>query len=405
VNRAIIWVILLATVVLSVAASRIWSPPGNSWSDSEKAILESLWIGSLPALPPDPTNAVADDPRAAEFGHELFFSTSLSPSNAISCATCHRPELRFTDGMRKGRGVGESKRNTRSIVGSAYSPWQYWDGRRDSQWAQALSPIEDPAEHGGSREHAVRAVATSQRFREQYEALFGVIPDLDDAADVNEMFANIGKAIAAYERLIVPGPSRFDDYVATVLAGEEETQAELFSDDELAGLRLFIGKAACTQCHNGPLFTNNEFHNTGVLSSPGEVPDKGRAAGVRLVLADPFNCQGEYNDAAMSACPELEFARAGAEVLGAFRTPSLRNLENTQPFMHKGQMYTLAEVLEHYNEAPLAMIGHNEAKPLGLDATELAQLEAFLNSLAAPLAVAPKWLAPPPVADQQGAGQ
>ena len=126
---------------------------------------------------------------------------------------------------------------------------------------------------------------------------------------------------------------------------------------------------------------------------------------MRLVLADPFNCQGEFNDASEPACPELEFARSGYEVLGAFRTPSLRNIENTQPYMHKGQMFTLSEVLQHYNEAPFAMIGHNEAKPLGLSKNELAQLEAFLHSLAAPVAVAPSWLAPPRETDQQQAGE
>ncbi len=156
-----------------------------------------------------------------------------------------------------------------------------------------------------------------------------------------------------------------------------------------------MGKAACTQCHNGPLFTNHEFHNTGLLSFPGELPDRGRANGVREVLADPFNCRGAFSDAGADDCAELEFARTGPEVLGAFRTPSLRNLENTQPYMHKGQMFTLAEVLDHYNEAPDAMIGHNEAKPLGLTPVELAQLEAFLMTLAAPLSTPQKWLRPP----------
>lgn len=390
-----IWLILVATVVLSAIASHIWPPPGDEWTDAEVAVLESLWIGSLPGLPPDPTNAVADDPRAAAFGHELFFTTSLSPSGAIACATCHRPELRFTDGMRKGRGVGESNRNTRSVVGSAYSPWQYWDGRRDSLWAQALSPLEDPAEHGGSREQVAGAVASNTRFRMQYEDIFGPLPDLGAARNVDQVFSNVGKALAAYERLLLPGPARFDDYVEAVLAGDTERQVELFSDAERAGLRLFIGRAQCTQCHNGPLLTNNEFHNTGLLSSPGEVPDKGRAAGVREVLADPFNCRGAFSDADEPSCAELEFARSGAEVLGAFRTPSLRNLDNTQPFMHKGQMYTLAEVLDHYNDAPLAMIGHNEAKPLGLGERELEQLEAFLHTLAAPLSTPDRWLAPP----------
>ena len=394
-NRSVYVLVVVATVVAAVGASRLWPPSSVEWSEAEIALLKSLSIDSLQELPPDPTNAVADDPRAASLGHRLFFSTGLSPSNAIACATCHRPELRFTDGMRKGRGVGESKRNTLSIVGAAHSPWQYWDGRRDSQWAQALSPIEDAAEHGGSRGHAVKALASNDLLRSQYEDIFGPLPDLSDIQEVDTVFSNIGKAIAAYERLLMPGPSRFDEYVAAVIAGDKKKQLVLLTDDERAGLRLFIGKAACTQCHNGPLMTNHEFHNTGILSFPGEVPDKGRAAGVRQVLDDPFNCLGVFSDANEQGCAELKFARSGFEVLGAFRTPSLRNLRNTQPYMHKGQMFTLAEVLEHYNEAPQSMIGHNEAKPLELSGIELAQLEAFLEALDAPLSTPQIWLEAP----------
>jgi cytochrome c peroxidase len=370
----------------------------SPWSEAEIAVLRSLWIGSLPDLPPDSSNAVADDPRAAGLGYQLFFSTGLSPSDAISCATCHRPELHFTDGLEQGRGIGASKRNTRSIVAAAYSPWQYWDGRRDSLWAQALSPIEDPAEHGGSREHAVDFVATTPGFRRQYESIFGKMPDLADRAAVDSVFANIGKAIAAYERLLMPGPSRFDEYVEAVIAGDRVLQDALFSNDERAGLRLFIGRGACTQCHNGPLFTNHEFHNTGVISFPGEVPDKGRASGLHEVLADPFNCLGEFSDDETRSCAELDFARSGPELLGTFQSPSLRNLEHTEPYMHKGQLRSLAEVLQHYNAAPPAMIGHNEAKPLGLSNRELRQLEDFLRSLAAPLATPEKWLRPPAAA-------
>ena len=99
---------------------------------------------------------VADNEEAASFGHRLFFDTRLSANGNVSCATCHQPERRFTDGLPKGRGIGLSGRNTRSIVGTAYSPWLYWDGRKDSQWSQAMSPLEDPAEHGGNRMQYVR---------------------------------------------------------------------------------------------------------------------------------------------------------------------------------------------------------------------------------------------------------
>ncbi|MCP4333426.1 MAG: hypothetical protein GY785_12285 [Gammaproteobacteria bacterium] len=122
-----------------------------AWSADEILVLRSLALESLPPLPLDPSNAVADNPQAAEFGERLFLDPRLSANGGISCSTCHQPFRQFTDGMPKAQAIGTSKRNTPSIVGTAYSPWLYWDGRRDSQWAQALSPLEDPNEHGSSR--------------------------------------------------------------------------------------------------------------------------------------------------------------------------------------------------------------------------------------------------------------
>ncbi len=377
---------LISFVALLAVASAAWwwahSRPPEAWSDDEVAVLESLWLESLPELPPDPGNAVADDPLAVEFGRALFFDTRFSANGGISCATCHQPERHFTDGLPKGVAVGMSKRNTPSIVGTAYSPWLYWDGRRDSLWSQALSPLEDPNEHASNRLMVIAIVVEDKSYWRMYRSLFG------EAAGVDTMFSNIGKAIAAFERTVMPTTSRFDEYVAAVVAGDSEQQAALFSEDEVRGLRLFIGEANCTQCHNGPLLTNNEFHNTGLINFVGEVPDKGRVTGVREVLEHPFNCMGPHSDAVSRDCSELAFTRTGPELIGAFRTPSLRNLENTAPYGHKGQLATLVDVLAHYNAAPDAMIGHNEAKPLDLGDRELAQIEAFLRTLAAPASFA-----------------
>jgi cytochrome c peroxidase len=407
----------LIVVALGAAVWLLWPTAPEPWTDSQIEALRSLWIGSLQPLPADRSDRVADDPRAAKMGHRLFFDARLSGNG-------HEPERRFTDGRRKARGIGQSKRNAPSIVGVAYSPWVYWDGRKDSLWAQALSPIENPAEQGGTRMQIARLIARDHRYRHAYEALFGPVPDLSDrdrfpeaAAPipgteagaawhamtdedrklVTQIFVNAGKAIEAYERLLMPGPSRFDAYVEAVLNGDEQAQRARLRDSEVRGLRLFIGEANCTRCHNGPLLTNNEFHNTGVLSAPGDVPDKGRSAGVRTLLADPFNCLGTYTDDPRHRCPELRFVRAsGPALLGAMRTPSLRNLDGTQPYMHKGQIDDLEGVLRHYNKAPLAMIGHNEAVPLGLSRRQLRQLESFLETLSAPLATPRKWLEPPP---------
>lgn len=379
--------VAVGAIALAVAACERWSSSPPEWSDAEIAVLKSLWLESLPYLPPDPSNAVADNPVAAEFGRRLFFDARLSANDSISCATCHQVERRFTDGLQKAQAIGTTARHTPSIVGTAYSPWQFWDGRRDSQWSQALAPLEDPNEHATDRKEVVRLIAEDGEYRAVYESLFGVLLDPSDLGQValNTAFANVGKSIAAFERTVMPTTSRFDEYVDAIVENDTDRQAQLFNGDEIAGLRLFIGEVNCTQCHNGPLFTNHEFHNTGVISFPGDVPDIARASGAREVMMNEFNCRGAYSDDTARQCAELEFARTGISLIGAFKTPSLRNIKDTAPFMHKGQLPTITAVLKHYNEAPDAMIGHNEAKPLGLNDRELRQLEAFLATLAAPV--------------------
>ena len=417
---------IIATGLAAALAGTAWFSlrPAEQpvWTDHELDVMESLWIAKLPPLPPDPSNAVADDPLAARFGHRLFFDPRLSGNGEFACSSCHRPERRFTDGRLIGAALGESKRNTPSIVGTAYSPWLYWDGRKDSQWSQALSPLEDPNEQGGNRVALARLVAGDPEYRRTYTALFGELPDLSDAgripvaagpvpgtsletdwnamdpADrkaITRVFVNIGKAIAAYERLLVPGPSRFDRYIEAISRGDSSQTGTILNADEATGLRLFMGKARCIECHNGPLLTNNEFHNTGIISAAGMIPDRGRIDGIRLARDDPFNCLSDFSDDPVKDCAELRFARTGAEVVGALRTPSLRNLQSTAPYSHQGQTPSLEQMMLHYDRAPLSMIGHNEAKPLGLSRRERAQLEAFLATLDAPPATAAQWLAPP----------
>lgn len=414
------WVLLVAALLTGVWWWRHLVVNGP-WTAQELTLLRSLWLQTLPSLPPDPSNAVADMPQAATLGHWLFFDKRLSADGSVACASCHQPEQRFTDGLPTARALGTSARNTPSLVGVAYSPWFYWDGRKDSQWSQALSPLEDPAEQGSNRMRLARLLAEDATYRELYAAVFGMAPDFADSARfpadagpllapawqtawesmqeadrqlVNQVFANLGKTLAAYQRHLQPGPARFDTYVGALLQNDEGAE-DLFNADERAGLRLFIGKARCLECHNGPLFTNNEFHNTGLLPAAGFVPDQGRSRALATLRADPFNCVGAFSDAAPAQCSEYNFMRSGIELLGAMRTPSLRNLGGTGPYMHKGQLPTLAAVLSHYNEAPLALIGHNEAEPLGLSAMELRQLEAFLLTLEAPLATPAHWLEPP----------
>lgn len=413
--------LLLPLAAVALIAALGWNylaiPGSASWTDEELRLIASLSLDALPPLPDDPSNAVADDPAAAEFGHRLYFDTRLSGNGEVSCASCHRPELMFTDGLPLAVGTGIGPMHTPSLVGVAYSPWFYWDGRKDSQWSQALAPLEAKHEHATDRVEILQLIAGDPVYRSQYEAVFGPLsvpaglpesgsPDGDATqrenwhamgkqaqTQVSLAFSRVGKALAAYQRKLMPGRSRFDDY-ATQLEAGEAAPAEL-SDSEAAGLKLFIGEGQCVTCHNGPLFTNHEFHNTGVLAVRGQMPSMGRYDGIRTSREDPFNCLGQFSDATASECVELRFARDTNDLVGALKTPTLRNIAQTAPYMHGGQMANLSEVIEHYNDAPSSMLSHNEAKPLGLRAVQRRQLEEFLLTLSAPLATDPRWLTAP----------
>jgi cytochrome c peroxidase len=403
---------LAGALMLALVIAACRQPVGQSrseWTSEERALLRSLSLSSLGPVPPDPSNRWADDPAAARLGHELFFDPGLSGSGTVSCGSCHMPQQDFQDGLPLARGVGSTTRRTMPVAGTAHSPWQFWDGRADSQWAQALGPLESAVEHDGDRTLYAHVVA--DQYRDQYEAVFGALPKLGglpgragpvaDSAraaawaripaarreEVTRVFANIGKAIAAYERGIGFSPSRFDRYVDAQLAGKSHATESALTSDEEAGLRLFIGKGSCVNCHNGALLTDNSFHNTGVpLSASSLPPDSGRTVGIRGVLASEFNCASRYSDARPEDCQELRFAVTdGDELVRAFKTPSLRNVKTRAPYMHAGQIQTLSEVVRHYNEAPRAPFGHSELKPLKLSRDELRQLEAFLATLSSQL--------------------
>jgi cytochrome c peroxidase len=290
------------------------------------------------------------------------------------------------------------------LPGVAHNAWFFWDGRRDSLWAQALTPLEDPAEHAGTRTAYAHVVAA--HFRDRYEGVFGALPDLaglpasagplgtaeeraawaamteEQRLAVDTVFANIGKALAAFQRDIRHEPTRFDRFAEAVAAGTAPQGDAALTDEEVLGLRLFIGKARCATCHTGPRFADGVFHNTGVPPAPNKPADLGREAAVALVEADPFNCFGRFRDGGAEACGELRFMRRdGAELTRAFKTPSLRGVADRAPYMHAGQFATLEEVVDHYVRAPQPEGGHSEAKPLRLSEREKAALVAFLGTL------------------------
>lgn len=412
-------IVAIAPFVSSLAAGigNPVLPARDQWSAAEIEVLLSLRLSQLPATPRDPSNTVENSPAAIELGKRLFNDARFSQNQQVSCASCHDEKKQFQDGLPLGRGVGKGARRTMPIVGAGHSAWFFWDGRKDSLWAQALGPLEDTVEHGGNRVRYARLIQT--HYRSDYESIFKAMPDLsrlpDDAGpggspaeqsawkamdagarqDVSRVFANMGKAIAAYEKTLVHGETRFDRYVEGLVANDPSAQKAL-TPKEVDGLRVFIGKGQCVTCHNGPLFSDQHFHNTGVPPRDAAKPDRGRSAAIAKVQGDEFNCLGPFSDAKPGQCQELRFmATDEAAMEGAFKTPGLRGVTLRPPYMHAGQIATIEEVIAHYVRSPAAVVGktelaradsgHPERKPIRLSEQEVKALASFLGTLSGPI--------------------
>lgn len=256
-------------------------------------------------LPPD--NPMSKDKVA--LGHTLFFDPRLSSDNTVSCATCHSPQAAFSDKRQVSLGVGlqAGDRNSPTIINRAFSREQFWDGRAGSLEEQLKLPLINPTEMAmPSHELLVKKVADIKGYRSWFKRVFAREVNIDDLA----------KAIAAFERTVVSGNARYDEFKA----GDQQA----LNEAEKRGLELFEGKARCSQCHNGPNFTDERYHNLGVDWDT-----------VRVDL-------GRYN-----------FTREEQDI-GAFKTPTLREIANTAPYMHNGTFETLEETVTLYNSGGIA---------------------------------------------------
>lgn len=394
-------VVLTVVIVLAFILSRASSTP--QWADEEWAVINSLSLNHLPKDMPVTGNAYLGDQKAIAFGERLFFDKRLSQRGTVSCANCHQPDNYFTDGKVIALGETIGKRNTPSLHGVAYNDWFFWDGRKDSLWSQALAPLENPVEHNLTRTDVVRFIINTSALLESYQQLFGKLDahtfdklpaDAQPAGTIEQIkrwkrlsqaeretvdqtFANIGKSIAAYVATLPPVETRFDDYVAAINAGD--TKTTLLNPQELAGLRLFIKpESQCINCHFGPLFTNQSFHNIGT----GEAgTDSGRAAIIGQLRLDRFNCLGPHSDADEMDCGKLTFMNRDRHALwGSYKTPTLRNVSNTAPYFHDGRSATLEAVLDHYTQLNA---GEAHMQPIQFSSQEKQYLVAFLKTLAA----------------------
>lgn len=411
-------VLLLLLACTGPGADSAAGTPGDSGGDDTGGLdrIRSRLMGMSPlgAIPADPTNAVADDPDAAWLGRWLYFDTRLSGSGEHACATCHDPALGFGDGLSFSVAAGTTSRHAPTVLDTAWNEWFFWDGRADSHWSQALKPLEADNEQDTTRLAVVHLIHDDAELRAGYEAVFGPLPDLsdlerfpasgrpvsgrptdpddiawsgmtaDDQDTVNRVYSNVGKAIAAYERLLVRTDAPFDTYVEGLIEDDADKQAAI-SEDAAAGARLFAGEGNCFFCHVGSNLSNGEFHNIGLAWVPGLDPDDlGRYDGITDLLADPFNGIGAYSDAPEQAEDKLLYLTQGPEQIGQFKVPTLRNVALHPPYMHGGQKADLTEVVTFYSELPEEPSwGHREDLMVELDWSDeqIAQVVAFLESL------------------------
>ena len=292
-------------------------------------------LGPLPSIPIPRNNPQTD--AKVELGKMLFFDKRLSGDNTISCGTCHDPDKGFADGKVRAIGFGgkELGRHSPTVLNAAYNGPQFWDGRAASLEEQAEKPIEAEVEMNLPRAVLVSRLLAIPEYKRRFQEVFGEAPSLE----------NVAKAIAAFERTVVASDSPFDRYAR----GDKKA----LTDQEKRGLILFMSKAACSQCHNGPNFTDNQFH---VLGVPQQGP-----------LAEDM---GRYT-----------VTKEGKDKM-AFKTPTLRNIALTAPYAHDGAFQTLEEVVEFYNKGGVS-VPNKSAKILKLNLTqrEKEDLVAFLKAL------------------------
>lgn len=321
-------------------------------------------LGLPPLTIPD------DNPQTAEkiaLGRLLFNDKRFSANGSVSCASCHRPDKAFTDGLPVATGINGQAgvRNTPPVVNAAFNQTQFWDGRATSLEEQALGPLVNPVEHGlASHQAIVDVIRQDADYLKQFNTVFHVSAD---AITIN----HVVKAIAGFERTLIAGNSPFDRYYF----GMDQSALSMSA---ARGSRIFRRKGNCANCHeiafNNALFTDNRFYNVGV--------------GFKRLgpVLDALTAGKNPDDLALTAVQRSELGRFNVTKvladLGKFKTPSLRNIALTAPYMHDGSMKTLEEVIEHYDKGgdknPFI-----DAKifPLHLTPQEKADLVAFMKAL------------------------
>jgi cytochrome c peroxidase len=374
----------LATIALAVATAAHADAPSPLTADEVRRLVRH---GPWPqAVPRDPSNRASGDPAAIELGCRLFFDARLSPDGAMSCATCHAPDGSFAESRPRAFGRAELDRNTPSLWNAGFGRWFGWDGASDSLWAASLRPIVSAQEQGATPAQVRALVIDDARLRDLYRRAFATSPS--DVAPERAL-VDAAKAIAAYLETLISGRTPFDEF-RDALARDDREGAARYPAAALRGARIFVGRGNCSVCHFGPAFTNGEFHDVGIPYSLGPgIVDRGRYAGIGRLRANPYNLLGEWSDDASGASgAKTRHAELRQTNFGQFKTPGLRNVALTAPYMHNGRLATLGDVVQHYAEPNAErMHSHGEqslVRSLKLSEAEIDGLVAFLETLTDP---------------------
>ena len=333
-----------------------------------------------PVVGADRSNRVSGNANAIALGAALFNAPVLSVDGTMSCASCHDPKQAFTTQDPRAKGRGILRRNSPTVRDLKGLRWYGWGGKSDNLWAASLHPIVSGLELGHNQGSLKDALAGSA-YAADFEAVFGSLSEQEPEA----VLVNTAKALATYLETLETKRTPFDAF-RDALAGGDLDAAGAYPNAAQRGLQLFLGRGNCAFCHSGPRFSNNEFHDAGVPYFLNETEvDPGRFDGLRSLRANPYTLEGDWSDD-----PEKRGAWAVQNVrqshadFGTFRTPSLRGVAETAPYMHDGSLAGLQDVVRHYDAINLERLhadGEAILRPLNLSDQETADLVAFLQSL------------------------
>lgn len=361
---------------LSVALAQ---PAAPVFTEGERALIRGM--GPWPAEPPaDAGNELSGLAWAERLGEQLFNDTDLSGDRQLSCASCHIESLGFADSRAVAIGAGQHLRNTQSLLNVGLQRWFGWDGGSDSLWAAAMRPILSDVEMAGDIETIAQRLRDKGYFTQALTAA-----GRDQPVDDEGLVVIAAKSIAAYTRVLISASTPFDRFRKSLLDGDRSNLAG-YSPAAQRGLKIFIGAANCHVCHFGANFSNREFHDIGrpFFTAIGQV-DSGRYSGIQRVRLDRYNLLGPFNGTGVTEeIRKTSSVKLGQLNFGQWRTPSLRNLISTAPYMHDGTMATLRDVVDAYADIdPDRLHTNGEAilKPLTLSDAERNDLVAFLRSL------------------------